>query len=81
MFKISEEHAPPNFLRFDLSVGDRRHLIFATEEHLQLLAKEKRWYVDATFKVIVRWPFTQLFSCIWPPKAWCVFERSVLSNK
>lgn len=36
------EHIPPNFLQYDLSVGDRRHLLYGTQEQLQLLAKEKK---------------------------------------
>lgn len=60
-FEISHAHIPENFLRYDISVGGRRHLIFATEEQLSLLSKANHWYADATFK-IVRRPFTQLFS-------------------
>ncbi|KAK3893102.1 hypothetical protein Pcinc_003095 [Petrolisthes cinctipes] len=40
-FEISEEHIPPNFLKCDISVGDRRHLVFVTQEQLQLLVKQK----------------------------------------
>lgn len=60
-FEINEEHIPLNFLQYEISVGDRRHLLFATQKQLQLLAKSKRWYVGGTFKVVRR-PFTQLFS-------------------
>ena len=42
---------------------DRRHLVFASEKQLSLLAKAKTWYIDATFNVIKR-PFTQLFSIL-----------------
>lgn len=60
-FEISHAHIPENFLQYGISVGGRRHLIFATEEQLSLLSKANHWYTDATFK-IVRRLFTQLFS-------------------
>ena len=36
-----------------------RHLIFASDRQLEVLAKSKTWYVDATFK-LCRHPFLQL---------------------
>ena len=46
-----DRHAP-EFLRHDLEVGNKRHLIFYTDRHLQLLAKVKTWYMDGTFRCI-----------------------------
>ena len=60
-FEISNKHIPENFLQHDITIGDRRHLLFSTHEQLSLLSKAKHWYADATFK-IVRCPFAQLFS-------------------
>lgn len=56
-----DDHVPVGFLRKDISVDGRRHLVFATQAQLELLSSAKTWYCDVTFKV-VKAPFSQLFS-------------------
>ncbi|XP_076068501.1 uncharacterized protein LOC143040952 [Oratosquilla oratoria] len=60
-FEIDEGHIPEDFLRKDLQVDGKRHLVFATQKMLDLLSRSKTWYMDGTFK-IVRYPFKQLFT-------------------
>ena len=62
LFQLDLNFIPPNFLVKDTSRSDaKRHLVFATKEQLQLLAKAKRWYVDGTYKIVKK-PFEMLYS-------------------
>lgn len=60
-FTLSHEHLPNGFLHRNILADDCRHLIFATGHMLDLLARVKCWYLDATIKV-VKQSFVQLYS-------------------
>ena len=60
-FEINMDFIPGNFIRADIKFDERRHIIFATNEMLNILCRAKRWYLDGTFK-IVKEPFIQLFT-------------------
>ena len=55
------DYIPGSFLRGDINVDGRSHLIFAADQMLDILCRAKRWYLDGTFK-IVKEPFAQLIS-------------------
>lgn len=60
-FEIAEENIPADFLKADVCIRSKRHLVFATSQQVQQLVKAKNWYVDGTFK-LCRQPFSQLFT-------------------
>ena len=60
-FDIQEDAQPANFLKDDIWVRDRRHLLFFTSLMLTFLTSAKEWYLDATFKSVGE-PFKQLWS-------------------
>lgn len=60
-FELDQAAMPDGFLRGDIRVEDRRHLIFATDNQLDTLGCARRWYVDGTFKVM-RIPFVMLLT-------------------
>ena len=60
-FEVNEDHIPEEFLKGDILKHGKRHLIFATEEQLQLLWKAKSWYIDQTFQCCPK-EFEQLFT-------------------
>ena len=60
-FEFDERHVPRDFCRKDITRGNHRHLVFATQQQLTLLSQAKTWYADGTFQV-VRPPFVQLWS-------------------
>ncbi|XP_074659300.1 uncharacterized protein LOC141912033 isoform X2 [Tubulanus polymorphus] len=55
-FQLETDFIADGFFRKDISVDDRRHLVFATQKQVDILKGSKRWYMD------VRRPFTKLFS-------------------
>ena len=60
-FELDETNIPNNFLRADVRVHGRRHLIFATEQQIGHISRAKSWYIDGTFK-LCRHPFSQLLT-------------------
>ena len=60
-FETQYDHVPEDFLKRDIIVNEKRHLLCATDHRFDLLKKAKQWYVDATFKM-VKAPFTELLS-------------------
>jgi len=63
-FDIDEyflQRAIPETFRKAIKVKDKRHLLFATNKQMEIMATARTWYVHATFKV-VKDPFKQLLS-------------------
>ena len=49
-FVLAEDFIPNDFLQKDITVDDRRHIIFATPLMLRILSQAKNWYIDGTLK-------------------------------
>ena len=47
---MTYDFTPQNFLRKDIAFDGQRHLIFASEDQLQVLSTAKTLYTDGTFK-------------------------------
>ena len=45
-FHLNEDFVPDSFLRGDIRVDDRRHLLLASDRMLELLTRAKHWYAD-----------------------------------
>ena len=60
-FELEDDHIPEGFIRSDIKVRACRHLMFATDQQLQFLARAKGWHIDCTFK-LCRQPFIQLLT-------------------
>jgi hypothetical protein len=67
-FELKTEFIPPNFFRGEIAYFDEdqnyqgRHLLFMSNEQIDLLANAKRWYVDGTFHIVNTKLFHQLFT-------------------
>lgn len=60
-FELNRQFIADSFQVVDVNKHNRRHIILATDEQLDLLSRAKTWYIDGTFKV-VKSPFVQLSS-------------------
>ncbi|KAG0727898.1 hypothetical protein GWK47_033651 [Chionoecetes opilio] len=60
-FETNDTAIPEGFLKADIFIAGKRHLIFSTPAMLLLLSQAEMWYCDARFSLVTI-PFQQLFS-------------------
>ena len=59
-FELNYSLIPDGFIKGDIRVNFKRHIILMTAAMLSLMGNIKTWYIDGTFKIIKK-PFKQLF--------------------
>ncbi|XP_052236669.1 uncharacterized protein LOC127848322 [Dreissena polymorpha] len=60
-FEVDTNFLKDKFLVGDVWVDDNGHIMFATNQQLQLHQNARKWYLDGTFRVVKK-PFKQLWS-------------------
>ena len=60
-FELADNFISEDFFCKDITVGDQYHLLYATDQMVELLSYAKNLFINITFKV-VSYPFTQLLS-------------------
>ncbi|XP_063843544.1 uncharacterized protein LOC135090589 isoform X6 [Scylla paramamosain] len=60
-FETNDSAIPEGFLKADIFIAGKRHLIFGTPAMLSLLSQARMWYCDLRFSLVSS-PFQQLFS-------------------
>ena len=60
-FDIDSTSIGAEFIKGDIWVDHKRHILLASDYQLRLLITSVHWFVDGTFK-LVKAPFTQLWS-------------------
>lgn len=78
-FDLEFESIPHSFFRGEVVVESEeethRHLIFASDEQIQLLKAAKTWYLDRICCSIVRDPFVQILSFHMPVKYYKTWKQ------
>lgn len=52
-FDLTTTHLPDSFLVEDIRINKQRHIVFATPHQQALAKRNKFFYIDATFKVLI----------------------------
>ncbi|WAR06144.1 LOW QUALITY PROTEIN: hypothetical protein MAR_021513 [Mya arenaria] len=53
-FEFDADYLGEKFLVGDVRVGDERHMMLATADQICLLQRARTWYLDGTFRVVLR---------------------------
>ena len=64
-FDVNIDATSDDFVIADITVGQKRHFVFATQHQLWPLAYAKRWYVSGTFHPVWK-PLRQWVAVVVP---------------